>query len=219
VRSQLNAKSLGDTNHECMTLLPDADDVFRTFFAPWYAPKDLARRGFAATRPDVQGWAPAGVATLDASPPTIEGQQAAEAQVRRMLEAAAEDWTRSVHVSGSPSTAWIDAFDRYYDRRRVAALIASSNPNDFGNELVVLCCEFGAVLGHVLREEAPELEWLYDWPYWESALYDPRHGMRINVFHWAIKKFSDYGVDDGFCAKLLHCRDLMQRGWSATTVA
>jgi len=133
--------------------------------------------------------------------------------------AATDDWPNVVRVSGSPSMEWIDAFDRHYDRKRVAAVIAASNPADFDNELVILSCEFGAMLGKVLSDEAAELEWLYDWPYWESALYDPKHGMRINVFHWAIKKFSDYGVDDGFRAKVLQCRDLVRKGWSESTVA
>jgi hypothetical protein len=110
-----------------MALLPDADEIFRTFFAPWYSPQDFARRGFAATRPDAQGWARAGVAALDASQLTIEGQQEVQARVSEMFKAAADDWPRSVHVLGPPSIEWIDAFDRYFDRyaTSIATLLRS----------------------------------------------------------------------------------------------
>jgi hypothetical protein len=95
----------------------------------------------------------------------------------------------------------------------VAEVLEAADPEDFSNDLLVLCCEFGAVLGAALRQDAPQLEWVYDWPYWESGLLDPAHGYRINVFHWAIKKFSDYGVDDGFAAKVEMCVKLMKTGW------
>ena len=195
------------------TSLPDADEIFLRFFAPWYAAVDLSRRKVSATRPDVQSWAKAGVLAVEASPLMPEAQHEAAEMVDAMLHAATSDWPESIGVSGTPSSGWIDTFDNHYDRRRVTEVVASAAPAEFDNELVVLCCEFGTVLGEVLRTEAPTLEWLYDWPYWESSLYDPDHGMRINVFHWAIKKFSDYGVDDGFRAKVLQVRDLVRRGW------
>ena len=90
-----------------------------------------------------------------------------------------------------------------------------SNPADRGNELVVTICEFGAVLGHVMGKEEPSLEWLPDWPYWESGLLDVPSGNRINVFHWAIKRFSDYGLHDGYGAKLAKCLALVRDGWDA----
>lgn len=88
---------------------------------------------------------------------------------------------------------------------RPADPIARSHPEDFGGDYVVLCCEFGAVLGHVMRARQPRLFWYLDWPYWESMLLDPQTGTVIPVFHWAIKKMSDYGVDDGFVPKIERC--------------
>ena len=78
---------------------------------------------------------------------------------------------------------------------------------------MVLCCEFGAVLGHTLLGLTGRTAWLPDWPYWESAIYDCTSGYRVNVFHWAIKKLSDYGIDDGYRAKLLKCAELIGNGW------
>ena len=60
----------------------------------------------------------------------------------------------------------------------------------------------------MLQALEPRLSWLYDWPYWESALYDQETRSRINVFHWAVKKMSEYGVEDGLTDKLNACRTL-----------
>jgi hypothetical protein len=122
-----------------------------------------------------------------------------------MLETAKTDWPGYLDVAGEPSVEWVDEFDRYAER--VEALVRESDPSDFSNDLLVLVCQFGAVLGTVLREQVPRLEWVAEWwPYWESSLYDPQTGNLIPPFHWAIKKFSSYGIDDGFSAKLDMCR-------------
>lgn len=83
---------------------------------------------------------------------------------------------------------------------QVSSVIVNSDATDFSNEFIVLCCEFGAVIGYAMQALAPQLEWLCDWPYWESGLLDTESGYRINVFHWAIKKSSSYGIDDGYRA-------------------
>ncbi len=57
---------------------------------------------------------------------------------------------------------------------------------------------------------ADGLMWLYDWPYWESSIYDPQTGQLFPVFHWAIKKFSCYGINDGFKDKLLMCSQMIE---------
>ena len=198
-----------------MAELPDADTLFRSFFARWYAADDLARREHPATRPDAEPWGAPGHSALEASPLTLEGQQEAAAQVEGMIAAAVGDWPELIGVSAPPAPDWFEAFDRAYDRAAIDAVIAASDPDDFGNELVVLCCELGAMLGHALQREAPRLEWLYDWPYWESALLDPQAGMRVNVFHWAIRKFSHDAADADLHTKVLQCRDLVRSGWSS----
>ena len=172
------------------------------------------RRGFEATRPDVEHRYPVGVRASHVTPLAPEGQAEVAARVAEMLEAAVGDWGDILGVTGAPSPAWVDAFDRYYDRERVAEVLEASDPENFGNELVVLCCELGAVLGAVLRREAPALDWVYDWPYWESGLLDPAHGYRINVFHWAMRKFSADEVDGGQLAKVEQCRRLVVHGLS-----
>tara|TARA_R110002072_G_scaffold154565_4_gene304634 strand:+ start:292 stop:519 length:228 start_codon:yes stop_codon:yes gene_type:complete len=68
----------------------------------------------------------------------------------------------------------------------------------------MLCIEFALVLADTLARECPALDWIHEEPFWESALLHPS-GCRINVFHWAVKKFSGYGCEDGYPEKVQAC--------------
>lgn len=65
----------------------------------------------------------------------------------------------------------------------------------------------------MMKATTPRLEWCYEYPYWESSLFAPKTGTVIPPFHFAVKKMSEYGVDDGFVAKLNHLADLPEK-WS-----
>jgi hypothetical protein len=122
-----------------------------------------------------------------------------------MVDAVRQDWPTYLGVSNDIDLSWIGAFDRYYDRTQIQAMINRSKPDDFGNNYLVICCEFGAALSYVMRHLQPRLVWRLDWPYWDSTLLDPQTGTAISVFHWAVKKMSEYGVDDGYVAKVKAC--------------
>lgn len=189
-----------------MKALPDCDDLFMRFFDRWYSDDWRAWKGHTATRPDMEevGTIAGGVAR-EISPLPDEGQEQAAEMVKTMVDAATDDWPRRLAVRPPISLAWIESFDAYYNRERIARLIRRSDPEEFGNEYVVLCCEFGAVLGTVLADQLATLHWMYAWPYWESMLFHSPTGSLIPPFHWAIKKMSEYGVDDGFAAKIGAC--------------
>lgn len=186
--------------------LPECDSLFLRFFDPWYSDVDRNRKQCTATRPDLlQSGDYVNVSAEQLQILPDEGQTEARAIIEQMLDACREDWPSYLGVSGDIDLDWIEAFDAYYDREKVSELIERSDPADFSNDYVILVCEFGAALGHVLRIMEPRLVWAYDWPYWDSSLVDPRSGTIIPTFHWAVKKFSDYGIDDGFAAKLEMC--------------
>jgi len=192
--------------------LPDCDQVFMTYFDRWYKPEDRERKGFPATRPDaMRADNLRGISPREASPLTEDGQTKTKGLVEGILDAARTDWPTFLAVSEPVDIEWIDTFDKFYDKRRVKALIRSSKPASLSNDLVVHCCEFGVVLGHMLLSTQPNLHWVYNWPYWESSVFDPQTGLLFAVFHWAIKKFSSYGIDDGFKAKLLFCSEMIER--------
>ncbi len=198
-----------------MTLkrLPDCDRLFKRFFDSWYSDDERKRKIFEATRPDAQQYARPGTPANKVSPLTIRGQISAKKHIAAMLEAATGDFPTYLKVSGKPNIQWVHAFDKYYDRDAVLSLVNRSDPSDFTNDYLVICCEFGALMGDVFIQRRRHLKWLPDWPYWESSIYDSRSGYRIAVFHWAIKKLSSYGLKDGYRSKLLGCVDLIDREW------
>lgn len=183
-------------------IIPDCDDVFSKFFDRWYDDDDRERKGFLHTRPDMMAVYRPGLSGSDICPLSEASRQRVLDQIATMLRTANSDWSAYLSVSGEIDMAWIKAIDGYYDTERIAELIRYSDPDDFSNEFVVTVCQFGAVLGHVMCQSEPRLQWVAEWPYWESSLYDPHTGYIIPPFHWAIKKFSNYGVDDGCVAKV-----------------
>jgi len=116
-----------------------------------------------------------------------------------MVHAALEDFQ---HIIKSDKLDFkvLDAVDKYYDRAKIAALIKESDPTDFSNPYIVTVCEFGVILGHLFNQLGG-FDWLYSDPYFHSIIVHKNTGFGITVFDWAIKKFSEYGVDDGYVAK------------------
>jgi hypothetical protein len=191
--------------------LGDADDMFRRFFDRWYSDDARTLKGLPATRPDLMKIPEyVGQPVGSVCPLTNEDALKSLARVERMRVAAENDWPTFLDVRAPVNLAWVKSFDTHYDLVRVEKLLAVSDPTDFSNDYVVTVCEFGAVLGAVMQDLLPRLVWLPSWPYWESSIFDAETGSVIPVFHWAIKKFSTYGIDDGFTAKLQVCVNMLQ---------
>lgn len=186
--------------------LPHCDALFLRYFDRWYSPSAKECKVFPATRPDMVAFPEliGGSAADLCALPSNEAHRHME-QVGVMLDAAREDWPQYLSVQQPIDVRWVEAFDAFYNTKQVKALIKRSRPADFGNDYLIVACEFGAVLGHVLRSRLPRLEWVAGEPYWECSLFDPKSGNVIAVFHWAIKKLSGYGIDDGFVAKIRAC--------------
>lgn len=183
--------------------LPSCDDLFMKFFDRWYEDDDRKRKIFKATCPDVaRGIAPGGTPAARLTPLIGETLAKVSSQVDRMVESAKGDWPRDYGAIDPISLKGVNTFDQRNDAKRIREVIDRSDPEDFSNEYLVVCCQLGAVLGAVLRKLRPDFEWVWEWPYWESYLYDSETTDQFKVFHWAIKKMSGYGVDDGLEAKI-----------------
>lgn len=190
---------------------PECDELFLRFFDPWHDDSSRQRRHFKATFPDIyQNDSLLGLTQVEASCVAEESQHHVLERIDAMVDAAQHDWPTYLPVSGEIDLSWIGAFDRHYDRERIHDVIERSDPSKFSNDYLVLCCEFGAALSHVLRTAEPRLAWRLDWPYWDSSLLDPKSGTAIPIFHWAIKKMSEYGVEDGFVAKIKTCLRILR---------
>lgn len=193
------------------TSIPHCDELFELFFDRWYDDVSRGWKDFPATRPDIlESSGLIAKSGAEASPLDASDQSEVAGMIGTILRAAETDWQRQIGLSPPADIGWVVEIDRHYDRTRIRSIIDDSDPKDFSNTYIVTCCEFGAVLGSVLLEHCPTLDWMYSWPYWESALLHPPSGSVVPVFHWSIKKMSEYGVDDGFAEKIGVCAQMLR---------
>ncbi len=187
------------------TLLPDGDALFRTFFYAWYDEAARSRHP-DRLRADVEEIEfPDGAERVLSCPLSEEQRATVEQRLRDITDAAVKDLGPMFGARAPLTTAWLEAFDAHFDRAAVNRLIQTSNARDYGNSYLLVCCETGALLARLLRQFDPALQWVPDWPYWESALFDPATGAVINPFHWAIRRMSEQGADDPLAAKVASC--------------
>jgi hypothetical protein len=132
-----------------------------------------------------------------------------KAQIEKMAKAALGDYQNIVKTDKFDLDV-LHAVDQFYDRPRIKSLIEKSDPEDFSNDYLVAVGEFGVMLGK-LFEEREGFGWLYSHPYFRSTIVHRNTGFGIPVFDWAIKKLSEYGVDDGFAAKFEMALDGVRR--------
>ena len=189
--------------------LPDDYQIFSGYFDQWYNDRQRQRREFTHTRPDMIRSYGVQLSGSELSPLLPEGQTKALGMIQTMYDSTRGSWADIFDLEDDLPETWIQAFDDYYDADTVQEVIDRSDPNDFSNELVVLICQLGAVLGDFFIRCQPRLQWIPDLPYWESSLYDRASGYVIPPFHWAIKKFSAYGIDDGCLPKALKCIEIL----------
>jgi hypothetical protein len=178
--------------------LPHCDKLFADYLAPWYP--DAWFRDM--TRPDMyiisayEG-RPLDLEALQYLPP--ERLPVEKGKIEQMASAALADY-QSILPSSTFTLDLLEAVDQFYDRRRIAEIIKRSDPKDFSNEYLVSVGEFGVMLGKLFEAE-DGFGWLYSQPYFNSIIVHQSTGYAITVFDWAVKKFSEYGVDDGFVGK------------------
>ena len=179
--------------------LPHCDTLFEKFFSPWYDEEDRPKM----TRPDMFQ-----IAAYEGQPLDLnEIQYLSDDYLSKltehinvtMVDAALSDFQPIIKADKLDLNV-LDAVDKYYDRAKIAELIKGSDPTDFSNPYVVTVCEFGVMLGHLFKQ-IDGFDWLYSHPYFHSIIVHKDTGFGITVFDWAIKKFSEYGVDDGFASK------------------
>lgn len=178
--------------------LPHCDELFVRYLAPWYPEGEQP----SMTRPDlyvINGFdgKPVDLDAIQYLPPDLLTMN--RDQIANMVEAATADYQDIVHFDKLDLKV-IDAVDKHYDRKRIKSILNSSDPSDFDNDYLVTVGEFGAALGHLFCQR-PGFGWLYSHPYYHSIVVHRDTGYAITVFDWAVKKFSEYGVDDGFAAK------------------
>lgn len=179
--------------------LPHCDTLFEKFLSPWYPEEDRP----IMPRPDMYQIDDYEGERLNLDEMQYLDDEYLEYQRKHlnetMLQAALEDFQYIIKSDKLDLNA-LDAVDKYYDRAKIAELIKESDPSDFSNPYFVTVCEFGVLLGQLFKQ-IDGFDWLYSHPYFSSIIVHKDTGFVITVFDWAVKKFSEYGVDDGYVEK------------------
>jgi hypothetical protein len=178
--------------------IPHCDDLFVKYFSPWFTSEDRPKM----TRPDMYMISGFEGITLD-----LENLQylpyellaETKIQISTMTKTALQDY-QNIIKSDKLDFNVLDAVDKFYNRQKIAEIIKLSDPKYFSNLYLISVCEFGTTLGHLFKK-LDGFDWLYSFPYFHSIIVHKETGFGITVFDWAVKKFSEYGVDDGFVAK------------------
>lgn len=171
-----------------MIEIPDAETLYHHFFACWFPPEDPST---PMLRSDVeQIELQKGQHPRILSPLTEEGRELMTGQLHRTRDAALQDLPGLFGVDGTPSLDWLDALETTFTPEKIQVILQGSNPEKPDNPYLVLCCESGALIATILQEAWKPLQWLPEFPYFESSLFDLNTRLRIPVFHWAIKAIS-----------------------------
>ncbi|MCZ7647314.1 MAG: hypothetical protein M5U26_18995 [Planctomycetota bacterium] len=199
-----------DTYSTSGDALPHCDEIFKRYWDRWYDDEDRKAKTYTATRPDLVQLKdePTTLSALSRLSP--EYREKVLKQIERMFQAAQGDWPSYLQVAGPPTLEWIKSFDAYYDPQHIQALLNRSDPEQDGNDYMIVCIEFSVVLGTLLRHREASLAWVPEWPYWESYLWHPASSTQVHVFSWAVKKLSSYGWDDGFAEKIEVCVQMLR---------
>jgi hypothetical protein len=145
--------------------LPHCDALFLKYFDRWYDDGDRKRKIHKATCPDVtSGIAAIGTRAAQLTPLLGKTLQKVAGQVESMVDSAKGDWASDLGAKDPISLGGLKAFDHHYDSKRIQEVIDRSDPEDFSNEYLVVCCELGAAIGAVLRKLRPDYEWVWEWP-------------------------------------------------------
>ncbi len=191
--------------------LPHCDELFVKYIGPGYNEDERPKM----TRPDMYQ-----IAAFEGQPLNLNEIQYLTPEYLGEVKSLIND-TMTKAVLGDFSFIrkadnidfeLLDAVDKYYDRAKIAQLITESDPKDFSNPYLVTVCEFGVLLGQLFRQ-LDGYDWLYSHPYYHSIIVHKDTGLGITVFDWAVKKFSEYGVDDGFVAKFHAAVDGVNAHW------
>ena len=184
--------------------LPHCDKLFKRYLSPWYPKNDRPKM----TRPDmyvISGYEgqPVDLDKLQYLPDDILADT--KDQIDKMQQAAIEDF-KSITDFDKLDLSVLDTVGKFYDKKKVKELIKASDPKDFSNPYLISVCEFGSTLGG-LFDKLDNFGWLYSYPYFHSIILHTETGWGLTVFDWAVKKFSSYGIDDGFAGKFNSAMD------------
>jgi hypothetical protein len=179
--------------------LPDCNDLYVKYVHKW---DDNPEHKILIVKPDMLQLLKPGTGFSTLVDSTNKAHVQIKHQIEEMISASKQD-LQELAKFNEFDLETIDKLDKAIDRQYIKDIIDASDVNDDSNQYLISIVEFGCALAETMENEIGGFVWVYDYPYWESTLVHKKTGFEVPVFHWAIKKYSDYGVDDGFKAKIL----------------
>jgi len=168
--------------------IPSSETLYNVFFARWAAEDDARAPELRGDLEEIELQPGAHLRDLCPLPPEL--RQQVRAHLQQVHSAAAADFARLLHLSGPPSLDWLDALEAHATPERLQGWLRGSDPANAANNYLMLCCELGVLIAHLLRQRHPALQWIEDIPYFESVLFDLNRKTILPVFHWAVKTLS-----------------------------
>jgi hypothetical protein len=188
--------------------IPHCDTLFKKFLSPSYPEKSRP----TMTRPDMYV-----ISAFEGKSINIDQIQYLEPDILKATKEAFDIYRKAYYTDFQHYVQFqtlnldvIDAIDKYFEEPEVRELIKRSKPTDPNNLYVAHVIEFGLALGDLFVETG-KFKWLYSNPEFHSIVVNPDTGNAITVFDWAVKKFSSYGIDDGFKKKFLKALEIVER--------
>jgi hypothetical protein len=179
--------------------------LFRTFFYAWYGEDDRSRHPDFLKTDLEELELPDGADAAALCPIDAGARAQCEKRIADISAAAVADLGRYINQRPPVSPEWITVLDEVLDEADILRILQSADAKDYSNPYLVFTCELGALTALRLTAEKPRLTWLYDHPYWESALFDRASATRIPVFHWGVKRMSSPGFRDRLSDKIEAC--------------
>jgi hypothetical protein len=187
--------------------IPHCDTLFKKFLSPLYPEKNRP----TMTRPDMYV-----ISAFEGESIDIDQIQYLEPNLLKATKEAFEIYRKAYYKDFQHYIQFqtlnldvIDAVDKYFGEPEVRELIKRSRPTNPNNHYVAHIMEFGLALGDLFVETG-KFKWLYSNPEFHSIVVNPDTGNAITIFDWAVKKFSSYGIDDGFKTKFLKALEIVE---------
>lgn len=187
--------------------LSHCDKLFKKYLSPWYLDNDKP----TMTRPDMYIISGYQNQTLNIDEIQYLTKEAFK-ESKRLIEKTRFSYLRDfkkIKEFEDLNLDIINAVDNAYNIQEVKALIKSSDPKNFENQYLLTVCEFGVALGDLFVKSG-KFNWLYSSPFFHSVVVNPETGQAITVFDWAVKKFSSYGIEDGYKWKFIKAMELIE---------
>ncbi|MCC5848025.1 MAG: hypothetical protein JJU29_08015 [Verrucomicrobia bacterium] len=170
------------------TDLPTAETLYAVYFARWIPDEDPRAPRLRSDIEEIE--LPPGTHIKTLCPLTDEGRIHVTNQLTDIHNAALKDLCALLDKTGEPAVDWVEALETKATPEQLKIWLKGSDPGKPDNSYLLLCCETGALIAAILRQKWPRLQWIHDFPYFESSLFDLNGKIMIPVFHWAVKTLS-----------------------------